>query len=320
MWVALATIASAAEPRLFEAVEPHMGTLVRISLYTDGEEGARAAFRAAFARIAEIDGALSDYRPESELNQVCRTAASMPVVVGGDLFGVLAASQRLAEESGGAFDITLGPVIRLWRQARRDQRLPSAAELREAEARSGYRMLHLDAASHTVRLDRPGMQLDLGAIGKGYAADAALAVLAKLGIASALVAASGDLAFGDPPPGRRGWRIGIDSLAGEEGFTRVLELRNAAVSTSGAGEQHADIGGRRYSHIVDPATATGLTDPIAVTVVARRGIDADSLATAVSVLGPERGMALIAKRTGAAALVVSNGRVATSANWGELER
>ena len=178
-----------------------MGTLVRISLYTDGEESARAAFRAAFARIAEIDGALSDYRPESELNRVCRRAAARPVVVGGDLFRVLAASQRLAEESGGAFDVTLGPVIRLWRQARRDQRLPSAAELREAEARSGYRMLHLDAASHTVRLDRPDMQLDLGAIGKGYAADAALAVLAKLGIASALVAASGDLAFGDSSAG-----------------------------------------------------------------------------------------------------------------------
>ena len=320
VWMALATLANAAEPRRFEAVEAHMGTLVRIALYAEGEERAKAAFRAAFERIAELDAALSDYQPESELNRVCRAAVGKPVTVSGDLFRVLSASEQLSEESGGAFDVTLGPVIRLWRQARREQRLPSPEALRDAEERSGYRMLHLDAATQSVLMDRSGMQLDLGAIGKGYAADAALAVLAKQGITRALVAASGDLAFGDPPPGRRGWRIAIDSLEGANGLARVLELSNAAVSTSGGGEQHAEIGGRRYSHIVDPATGTGLTKAIAVTVVAGRGIEADSLATAVSVLGPERGMALIRERADAAAIAVSDGCVVKSPNWAELER
>src|SRR5262249_20208614 len=159
-----------------------------ISLYTDTEEHAKAAFRAAFDRIAAIDRTLSDYRPDSELNRVCRTAVNRPVAVSGDLFRVLAASQQLAEESGGAFDVTLGPVTWLWRQARREKRAPSDEGLRDALARSGYGKLRLDAGTHTVMLARDGMQLDVGAIGKGYAADAALAVLAGLGISRALVA------------------------------------------------------------------------------------------------------------------------------------
>jgi FAD:protein FMN transferase len=307
--------ARAADRQLFEAVEPHMGTLVRIKLYADGARQAKAAFRAAFDRIAQLDDALSDYKPGSELNRICRTAVVRPVAAGADLFRVLEASQKLAGETEGAFDVTLGPVIRLWRQARNTNRLPDAAVLREAAGRCGYRKLHLDPAKQTVMLDQAGMQLDAGGIAKGYAADAALSVLAQLGIRSALVAASGDLAFGDPPPGQRGWRIGVDSFDRPgTAFTRVLELSNAAVSTSGDQEQHVDIDGIRYSHIIDPATGMGLSGPITVTVVARHGVDADGLATAVSVLGAERGIALIEKRAGVAALVVT-GRVVESSRW-----
>jgi len=308
LWLAATCTARDAGLHLFEAVEPHMGTLVRIKLYAAGADQAKPAFGAAFARIAELDGALSDYQPESELNRVCRTAIGTPVAASADLFGVLAASRKLAEETNGAFDVTLGPVIRLWRQARRDRRLPDAAALREAAARSGYRKLHLDTARRTVMLDEPGMQIDLGGIAKGYAADAALAVLAALGIRRALVAASGDLAFGDPPPGRRGWTIGLDSPA------CVLELANGAVSTSGDEQQHLDVGGRRYSHIIDPATSMALARPIGVTIVARRGVDADGLATAVSVLGAERGLALIEARPGVAGRIVTD-RVVASTRW-----
>jgi thiamine biosynthesis lipoprotein len=140
------------------------------------------------------------------------------------------------------------------------------------------------------------------------------------------VAASGDLAFGDPPPGTGGWRVGVDSLDDSVdrpgGFARVLELCNAAVSTSGDTEQHLDIAGTRYSHIIDPATGMGRTGSMAVTVVARRGVDADGLATAVSVLGPERGMAFIEKQPGVAALIVTGrdqaAQVVTSSRWARL--
>jgi thiamine biosynthesis lipoprotein len=292
-----------ADLQLFEAVQPHMGTLVRIELYAPDAARANAGFRAAFERIAQLDAIMSDYRADSEVNRVCLTAVRKPVKVSADLFTVLAASRALAEETGGAFDVTLGPVTLLWRQARREHRLPEPGALREALQRTGYRKLHLDPAARTVMLDQEGMRVDLGAIGKGNAADAALSVLAELGIRSALVAASGDLAIGDPPPGRKGWSVGIDAAgAGDEGFARVLELSNAAVSSSGDSTQNLETGGVRYSHIIDPATGMGLTEPVAVSVVARRGIDADSWSTALSVLGPERGMALIEKHGGLSAL------------------
>jgi thiamine biosynthesis lipoprotein len=318
-WLLSVSGSSAADLQLFEAVEPHMGTLARIKLYAAGPEQAQAGFRAAFDRIAQLDEILSDYKAESELNRLCRTAVHRPVAVSADLFRVLAASQKLADETNGAFDVTLGPVIRLWRQARHDKRVPDQAALREAADRSGWRKLHLDEAGRTVTLDQEGMQLDLGAIGKGYAADAALAVLEEHGMRSALVAMSGDLAFGDPPPGQRGWRIGVDVVdRADAGFARVLELCNAAVSTSGDAEQGVEWGGKRYSHIIDPSTEMALTRAIGITVVARRGIDADSLSTAASVLGPERGMTLIEKRAGVAALMTVGTEFRASSRWAGL--
>jgi len=309
----------AAELRVFEAVEPHMGTLFRITLYAHSEGEAKAACHAAFARVAELDNALSDYKPDSELNRICKEAAGRPVAVSPGLLAVLAASQKLAEETGGAFDVTLGPVTRLWRRARAEGRPPEADALREAASRTGYRKLHLDAARGTVLLDQAGMQLDVGGIGKGFAADEVLQVLAGLGIRRALVAASGDLAFGDPPPGKKGWRIGVDEAGRPDAeFTRVLELSNAAVSTSGEAEQNLESAGRKYSHIIDPATSMGLTRAITVTVVARRGLDADALSTALSVMGPRRGMAYIETRVDAAAMMMVSGKVVESTRWGSF--
>ncbi len=283
----LVPLLPAADLQLFEAVEPHMGTLFRIKLYAAGEDQARAGFRTAFERVRELDDILSDYKPDSELNRISRTAVGRPVKISDDLLVVLAASQQLAEETGGAFDVTLGPVILLWREARKNKRLPDAAALREAGSRCGFRKLHLDEVNRTVTLDRPGMQLDVGGIAKGYAADEALAALNRLGISAALVAASGDLAFGDPPPGQRGWKIGVDSC--------VLELSNAAVSTSGDAEQRLEVNGKRYSHIINPVTRMGLTSGITVTIIAPHGIIADGVATAVSVLGADRGMQFVEK-------------------------
>jgi thiamine biosynthesis lipoprotein len=301
----------------FEATEPHMGTLFRITLYARDARAAQPAFRAAFDRVKQLDEILSDYNPQSELMRVCAAAHERPIRVSAELFSVLTASQHLAEETGGAFDVTLGPVIRLWRDARKQKQLPDPTALAEARGRYGFRNLVLDAAARTVFLKMPGMLLDLGGIAKGYAADEALRVLRDHGIRSALVAASGDLAIGDPPPGKTGWRVGIDSLnPAEAKFTRVLELRNSAVSTSGDTEQFLEIGGGRYSHIIDPATGMGLTDRIAVTVVAEKGIDADGFATAVSVLGLQRGLEFIERRTQAAAMIVDRGgRVSQSSRF-----
>jgi thiamine biosynthesis lipoprotein len=287
----------AADLQCFEAVEPHMGTLFRIKLYAADAEQAKSAFRAAFDRVRDLDAILSDYKPDSELNRVSQN----PMRISEDLFRVLNASQKLAEETGGAFDVTLGPVIRLWREARKTGGLPDRAALQEAGNHCGYRKLHLDVANRTAMLEQPGMQLDVGGIAKGYAADEALAVLTQLGIRQVLVAASGDLAFSDPPPGQRGWKIGAGAL------DRVLELHNAAVSTSGDAEQHLDSNGKRYSHIIDPKTRMGLTSGATVTIIAPRGIDADGISTAVSVLGVERGLRFVEEHDGVAAQIATRG-------------
>jgi thiamine biosynthesis lipoprotein len=303
----------------YEAVEPHMGTLVRITMYAPDEKAARDAFRAAFDRIAALDRTLSDYQADSELSRLSSTAVNQPVRVSEDLFAVLAASQALAEATGGAFDVTQGPVVRLWREARRTQRLPDEGALAEARARSGFDKLRLDPAARAVTLAAASMALDVGAIGKGYAASEAIEILAGRGISSALVAISGDLAFSAAPPGRRGWRVGVHTLdASVTDVPSTLDLTNAAVSTSGSSEQYADIDGRRYSHVIDPRTGEGLTHDVTVTVIAPNGLLADGLDTAISIMGSERGFALLERYPGAAALVVERraGETRASASSG----
>jgi len=300
-----------------------MGTLVKITLYTTDEPSATNAFRAAFDRITQLDRILSDYKPDSELNQLTSKAVVHAVRVSKDLCTVLAASQELAEATSGAFDITQGPVIRLWRAARVERRVPDATALQEAASRSGFRKLHVDARAQTVMLDQPYMALDVGAIGKGYAASEALAVLSERGIRSALVAISGDLAFSGAPPGRSGWRIDIhDDEPALAGVPRELELTNAAVSTSGPSEQHLDVGGQRYSHVIDPVLRMGLVDDITVTVIAPSGLEADGLDTAVSLVGRDRGLALIESRPETAALIIQRGKagvvVSMSSNFRKL--
>ena len=267
-----------------------MGTLFRIKLYAPDEASAQKAFRAAFARVAELDGILSDYQPQSELSRITQEAVGHPVRVSKDLFEVAKAAEELSAATGGAFDLTVGPLTHLWREARHEHTLPQPDAIQAVITRCGYQKLHL-ATDQTMKFDQPGMLLDAGGIAKGYAADEALAVLEALGLPSALVAASGDLAFGDAPPGTRGWRIGIDSFdSAQKPFTQVLMLSNAAVSTSGNSEQNLKAGDKTYSHIIDPRTGMGLTDDLTVTTISRRGIVADPAATAISVLGCERGI------------------------------
>lgn len=284
-----------------------MGMQFKLILYSATAEAANRAATAAFDRIHQLNGVLSDYDPHSELSRLSETAGrGTAVKVSDDLWTVLAAAQRLAEASDGAFDVTVGPYVKLWRRARREKEMPPPARMTEARAAVGYRFLKLDPAQRTAELLRPGMRLDLGGIGVGYAVDESLIVLAKHGIRSALVDGSGDIVVSDPPPNQPGWRIGVAPLEARTGPpSRYLSLSNAAVTTSGDAWQFVELDGQRYSHIVDPKTGRGLTDRSLVIVVARRGIDADSLTKAVAVLGPGRGLSFLEKYTpGGAALVM----------------
>jgi thiamine biosynthesis lipoprotein len=286
----------------FTFTEAHMGTRFRIVLYAANEAAAHDAARAAFDRVAGLDDCMSDYRSQSELMRLCAKAGGEPVSVSPDLFTVLTKAQEVAEKSDSAFDVTVGPVVRLWRLSRRTQRLPDPEKLAKARALVGYRNVRLDAGKKSVQLLKPGMLLDLGGIAKGYAADEALTVLKKHGIDCALVAAGGDIAVSGPPPGKEGWDVAIVPLESGDSSPHLL-LRDAAVSTSGDAEQFVEIGGVRYSHIVDPRTGLGLTGRSEVTVVARHGIDSDSLTKVAAVLGAEKGLPII-EAAGATARVV----------------
>jgi thiamine biosynthesis lipoprotein len=282
----------------YEFSEPHMGTRFGIVVYAKDEAAAKKGAKEAYARAAELNRIMSDYDSTSELMRLCAKAGGEPVKVSGDLFAVLARADKVSRESDGAFDVTVGPVVRLWRVARRTAKLPDAERLKKARALVGYKNVVLDEKERTVKLLKKGMLLDLGGIAKGYAGDEMLRVLAKHGLTRALVACGGDVVLGDPPPGKDGWRVAIAAVDEKKEGPRYLTLANAAVSTSGDAEQYVEISGKRYSHIVDPRTGIGLVGRMSATVVAPDGLTSDSLTKVVAVLGPKKGFTVIEKYKG----------------------
>ena len=285
-----------------------MGTLVRLVLYAPEASAAERAAKDAFARIRALDMILSDYRESSELMEVSRRSGGGPVSVSEDLFRVLHAAQDVARRSDGAFDVTVGPLSVLWREARREKVLPDPARVDVARRLVGAGKMELDEGKRTVRLRDAGMRLDVGGVAKGFAADEAAAVLGRAGISSALVAAGGDIVVTAPPPGAAGWRIAVAALEGaDRPPAGYLTLHDAAVSTSGDAEQFLLVNGLRYSHIFDPRTGRAIAGPSSVTVIAARGTTSDALATAVSVLGGEPGTRLVDETDGTASLVVVAG-------------
>jgi thiamine biosynthesis lipoprotein len=283
-----------------------MGTTFRVVVYTD-EGSATKATAAAFARVAALEAVMSDYRADSEIMRACTANDAAPgrsIPVSDDLFAVLTLSAEISRASGGAFDVTVGPLTKLWRISRKTQELPDAKELAAALKLVGHDKVTLDAAAKTMTLAVPGMRLDFGGIGKGFAADEVLKLLKRdFGIASALVAAAGDITCGDAPPGTTGWSVEIAPLR-KGGPKRTLTLANASVSTSGDLEQVAVIGGVRYSHVLDPKTGLGLTGRRSVTVIAQTGTTADSATKVASVLPADRALAFVAKLPGAETLIV----------------
>jgi thiamine biosynthesis lipoprotein len=282
----------------FEFTQPQMGLPFRIVLYAPDQSTADAAAAAAFQRIQELNDTLSDYDTDSELSRLSQTSGQNLVVpVSDDLWRMLEQGQRLARETGGAFDITCGPVVSLWRKARREKKLPDPAKLEEARRAVGYDKLVLDPRRRTAELKVPYMRLDLGAIAKSYAVDEAMKVLRRHGIRSALVAGAGDMAASDAPPGRTGWQIELAPLdVTNAPPPAVTLLRNHALATSGDLFQHVEIDGVRYSHIVDPRTGVGLTDHSLVFAIAQDCTTANTVATSVSVMGPEKGLRFAAAK------------------------
>lgn len=284
----------------YEFTELHMGMAVRIVLHAPDQAAARRAAEAGFDRIAALEDVFSDYRSGSELRQLEQRAEDGGwTSVSPELLRVLIVARMVAEESRGAFDPTVGPLVALWRESRRTGRLPEPAALASAREQVGWRHLEISQELGAVRLARPGVRLDLGGVAKGYILGEALLVLRHHGTPAALIEAGGDIVLGDTPPGRPGWDIGLDGID-------PSPLSNTAIATSGTSAQFVTIDGVRYAHIVDPRTGLGLTHQAQVTVIGPDPALADALATAAVVLRPSGVHALMMAYPGYRIVVVGS--------------
>ncbi len=284
-----------------------MGTSVEVRAY-NGDEGTRqVAIAEAFAAIAEVDRLMSNYRDDSELASVNSNAATSAVHVSDPLFSVIAAAQQVSDRSGGAFDITVGPLVKLWGFHDKKPHVPGAAELDVVRPLVNYRNLLLDDSAHTIRFARPGVEIDLGGIAKGFAVELAAGVLKRHGLAGFIDAGGNQFMLG-LPPGKSSWTVGIrdpdraDSLIGE------IDSGPASVSTSaGYATFLVAPDGRRYGHILDPRSLHPTDACLSVTTLSLDGTLGDAVSTAAFVMGPERGLALINSFPGMSGLIVYRG-------------
>jgi thiamine biosynthesis lipoprotein len=255
-----------------------MGTSYAVVAYGHDRMKLESAVEAAFDEVQRIDNLLSNYKPASEWSEINRDAAERPVRVSGELFQLLSACQRYSRESEGAFDITVGPLMKLWGFYKGSGRLPHRAEVRTVLGRLGYRHMLLDAANQTVRFDRKGVEIDPGGIGKGYAVDRMVQVLKEYGLTTALVSGGGSsiYALGAPPSDARGWKLDIKDPKSPRKAIESVYLKNESMSTSGSYEKFFRAGGRIFSHIMDPRTGWPAAGMLAVSVIAPTTIDSEA--------------------------------------------
>jgi thiamine biosynthesis lipoprotein len=291
-----------------------MGTFARVVAVGKNSRQAKNCIDAAFEQLQLVNNLMSIYRPESEISLVNRDAYHSPVEVSESVFEVLRRSVEFSKKSNGGFDVTVGPFMDLWRSAEKQQVTPTEQQLADAKAKVGYEKLILDEANKTVRFAVEGMRLDLGGIAKGYGIDLAVEAMQARGAVGGMVDVGGDIrCFGAAPEGKPKWTVGLQDPAAADEYVLggsvllVLELTDRAVTTSGNYRRFVTIAGKRYSHIVNPATSTSAEELSSVTVIAKNATDADALATAVTVLGPEKGLALIESLPDTEAILITAG-------------
>ena len=301
----LALPVTAEEWKQYRQSASHMGTKWHIALYSRTPEAANTAFERAWKLIGEIDSTLTNYSADSELNLLCNGAPhEAPVRVGEHLWTVMSAANALSKETDGAFDVTIGPVSKLWRRARKRKQMPDLEKLARARELVGAGFVRLVPETKSIQLLKPRMQIDLGGIAKGYAVDQAIEAITTAGIESALVNGGGDLRVSGSPPDKEAWTVEVANLMSDSRTPSRTPLVHAAIATSGDAWQFVLIDGKRYSHIIDPKTGLGVTRRTATTVRAPTCMQADALASVICVLTPEKGMQLADTKKNVAAQIV----------------
>ena len=293
------------ESAVVTRAQMQMGTLVKITALARSESVAQAAATAGFAEIRRLEELLSTWIPTSELSRVNAAAGVSPVHVSLDTWTVVQRAMQAAEMTGGGFNIAIGPAVDAWRVTE-GQRIPTETELDALRPLVDLHAVRADLGEQTVYLEKPGMRVDVGGIGKGYAADQAVLAMKKAGALAGVVALSGDIkTFGQLPGGRK-FPVGIQHPRKEEEVLVFIDLEDEAISTAGDYERFFERDGVRYHHIIDPKTLQPARGCQSVTVIAKEGVWADGLDTGIFVMGPERGMELVEQLPDVEAVIVDH--------------
>ncbi len=273
----------AQELERFEYAIPKMGTTFRIIFYTDDQELARKIFRKCGLRLEQLDQVFSDYRTNSEAHKISNSSCSGKWQdVSDDMWSVLSTAVTLGKASNGVFDVSIGPLSKLWRHAIRRKKMPDASDLKMAKNKVGLHLIELDEQKKRVKLKTSGMQLDFGAIAKGYAVDELYHLLKSEELSSILIDGGGDLRVGNAPPGEAGWKIHLSSNG------ETMYYTDRAIASSGSTFRYLNHEGATYSHIVNPLTGRGVIDGQIVTVAAKDCSIADAFASIAFILGKEK--------------------------------
>jgi len=281
------TLVGHTQPKRFTFSQPKMGAPFNIIFYFTDSLQANTIATQCYQLVDSLVMIYSDYIDSSELNRLCAKAGkpNNSVIVSPALFDILWISKTAYEKSEGTFDITLGPLTKLWRKARKEKIFPGDNAVKEKLSLTGLKKIRIDTTTHEVQLLQPGMQLDLGGIAQGYIAQRVIDFLKTKNIFNALVDVSGDIVAIGSPPNTNGWTVGVNAPGKtDELQKRNLLINNKAVTTSGDVYQYMEHDGKRYSHIVDPRTGYGITSQKNVTVIANDGTTADWLTKACSIL------------------------------------
>jgi FAD:protein FMN transferase len=280
-------IASPAAER-YEASHDSMGTVFTIVAYGPDREALVRASNAAFDEIDRLDAQMSNYRPDSELSRINRLAASQPVVVETNLFDLISYSVQESAESRGAFDITVGPMMKIWGFFGKEGSVPTRSDLARARKRVGYRHIHLDAGRFEIRFDVEGLELDLGGIAKGYAVDRAVAILRNGGVEAAMISSGGSSIYAlGAPPGERAWRVHLRDPLDKRKPGETVWLKDYSMAVSGCAEKSFTVGGKTYCHILDPRTGRPVEGMLMVAVLAPTGLECEALSKPLFVLKPD---------------------------------
>lgn len=284
-----ALLAPAGKPEMSraEGSVDTMGSTFSVVAYGEDRDQLQSAVESALEEARRLDRLLSNYRPESEWSQVNRDAADHPVHVSPELFNLLAACVDFSRQSEGTFDITVGPLMKIWGFYKGSGHLPHRAEVRGILDYVGYRGLILDPANQTVKFAKKGMEIDPGGIGKGYAVDRMAGTLKENGIRSALISGAGSsiYAIGHPPQDPEGWKVNIKNPKNTSKSVASVYLKDDSMSTSGSYEKFFYAEGKLWSHIMDPRTGYPSIGMLSVSVVTPRTIDSEAWCKPYYILG-----------------------------------